>query len=132
MKQLPNVLSSSMVSLRLVLIIANHSFLRVALLVQNQAVRISTRTTRCDHITEVLADLHWLRVEQRIICKILILTKSFVDLSALLYLRELAGDYFLLVASPICNSSSKPLTHYFKRSFIYAAPTEWNIIGWSY
>ena len=53
-------------------------------------VRILTRTPRCDHITEVLINLHWLKVEQRIIYKILILTyKSFVDLSVLLYLRDL-------------------------------------------
>ena len=57
---------------------------------QNQAARILTRTPRCDHITEVLITLHWLKVEQRIIYKILILTyKSFIDLSAPLYLREL-------------------------------------------
>ena len=59
--------------------------------IQNQAARILTRTPRYyDHITEVLINLHWLKVEQRIIYKILILNyKSFVDLSAPLYLREL-------------------------------------------
>ena len=58
--------------------------------IQNQVARILTRTPGCDHITEVLINLHWLKVEQRIILKILILTyKSFVDLSAPLYLREI-------------------------------------------
>ena len=57
---------------------------------QNQAARILTRTPQCDHITEVLINLHELKVEQKIIYKILILTfKSFVDLFASLYLREL-------------------------------------------
>ena len=75
-------------------------------------------------------------VEQRIIYKILILTyKSFVDLSAPLYLRELvkkknksantrlADDSLLLVVPPISKGSSNT---FFERSFIYAAPTEWN------
>ena len=87
--------------------------------IQNQAARILTRTPRCDHITEVLINLHWLKVEQRIIYKILILTyKSFVDLSAPLYLRELvkkknksantrlADDSPLLVVPPISKGSS--------------------------
>ena len=104
--------------------------------IQNQAARILTRTPRCDHITEVLINLHWLKVEQRIIYKILILTyKSFVDLSAPLYLRELvkkknksantrlADDSLLLVVPPISKGSSNTC---FERSYIYAAPTEWN------
>ena len=104
--------------------------------IQNQAARILTRTPRCDHITEVLINLHWLKVEQRIIYKILILTyKSFVDLSALLYLRELvkkknksantrlADDSLLLVVPQISEGSSTCNT-FFERSFIYAAPTE--------
>ena len=96
--------------------------------IQNQAARILTRTPRCDHITEVLINLHWLNI--------LILTyKSFVDLSAPLYLRELvkkknksantrlANDSLLLVVPPISKGSSNT---FFERSFIYAAPTEWN------
>ena len=75
-------------------------------------------------------------MEQRIIYKILIPTyKSFVDLSAPLYLRELvkkknksantrlADDSLLLVVPPISKGSSNT---FFERSFIYAAPTEWN------
>ena len=99
--------------------------------IQNQAARILTWTPRCDHITEVLINLHWLKVEQRIIYKLLILTyKSFVDLSAPLYLRERvkkknksADDSLLLVVPPISKGSSNT---FFERSFIYAAPTEWN------
>ena len=104
--------------------------------IQNQASRILTRTPRCDHITEVLIYLHWLKVEQRIIYKILILTyESFVDLFARLYLREpvkkknklanirLADDCLLLVVPLISKGSSNT---FFERSFIYAAHTEWN------
>ena len=87
--------------------------------IQNRAALILTRTPRCDHITEVLINLHWLKVELRIIYKIPILTyKSFVDLSAPLYLRELvqkknksantrlADDSLLHVVPPISKGSS--------------------------
>ena len=96
---------------------------------------MSGRTPRCDHITGVLIHLHWLKVEQRIIYKILILTyKSFVDLSAPLYLRELVkkknksantrlADDSLLLVPPINKGSSHT---FFERSFIYTAPTELN------
>ena len=54
---------------------------------QNQAARILTRTPRRDHITEVLMDLHWLKIKERIVYTILILTfKAFIDRTAPLYL----------------------------------------------
>ena len=44
---------------------------------------LSEPSYKCDHISEVLVSLHWLRIEQRIIYKILILTfKAFVDHTA--------------------------------------------------
>ena len=58
--------------------------------IQNQAARILTKTPCRDHITEVLIDLHWLRIEERIVYKLLILTfKAFIDRTAPLYLCEL-------------------------------------------
>ena len=58
--------------------------------IQNQAARILTKTPRRDHITEVRIDLHWLRIEERIVYKLLILTfKAFIDRTAPLYLCEL-------------------------------------------
>ena len=73
---------------------------------------------------------------RRLIYKILILTyKSFVDLSAPLYLRalvkkkiksantRLADDSLLLVVPPISKGSSNT---FFELLFIYATPTEWN------
>ena len=73
---------------------------------------ILTRTPFRDHITEVLINLHWLRIKERIVYTILILTfKAFIDRTAPLYLCELieqqktttntrlAGDAFLLKLS---------------------------------
>ena len=42
--------------------------------IQNQAARMLKRIPRRNHITPVLKDLHWLRINERIEYKILILT----------------------------------------------------------
>ena len=42
--------------------------------VQNAAARLITRSRKCDHITPILLDLHWLPVSERIKFKILLLT----------------------------------------------------------
>ena len=108
--------------------------------IQNQAARILTKTPRRDHITEVLIDLHWLRIEERIVYKLLILTfKAFIDRTAPapLYLCELieqqksssntrtrlANDAFLLKLPPPSRNCSDT---FFERSFPYGAPYEWN------
>ena len=87
--------------------------------IQNQAARILTKSPRRDHISEVLVNLHWLRIEQRIIYKILILTfKAFVDHTAPMYLSELVkrkssstntrstNDDLLLVIPPLSRNCS--------------------------
>ena len=97
---------------------------------------ILIKTPRCDHISEVLVSLHWLRIEPRIIYKILILTfKVFVDHSGPMYLSELVkkkssstntrstNDDLLLVIPPPSRNCSHT---FFERSFNFAAPTEWN------
>ena len=104
--------------------------------IQNQVARILTRTPRRDHITEVLIDLHWLRIEERIVYKILIFTfKAFIDRTAPLYLCELiehkksktntrlAGDAFLLKLPPPSRNCADT---FYERSFLYGAPYEWN------
>ena len=81
--------------------------------IQNQAARILTRTPRRDHVTEVLIDLQWLKIKERIVYKILIFTfNAFIDRTAPLYLCELieqqksktntrlASDAFLLKLPP--------------------------------
>ena len=106
---------------------------------QNQAARILTRTPQCDHITEVLINLHELKVEQKIIYKILILTfKSFVDLFASLYLRELvkkknksaitrlADHFFLLVCHQLVREA---LIHFLKN--LLFTPQLLNGIHWT-
>ena len=104
---------------------------------KNQAARILIKSSY-HHITEVLIDLHWLRIEERIVYKLLILTfKDFIDRTAPLYLCELieqqksstntctrlANDAFLLKLPLPSRNCSDTL---FDRSFTYGAPYEWN------
>ena len=92
--------------------------------IQNQAARM--------HITPVLKDLHWLRINERIEFKILILTHRAFYETGPMYLSELikkhnssnrtrrANHHCLL--PPISKMCA---TSYFERSFSYAAPFLW-------
>ena len=106
-----------------------NSILRLQI-IQNQAARILTKTPRRDHITQVLIDLHSLRI----VYKLLISTfKAFIDRSAPLYLCELieqqksstntctrlANDAFLLKLPPPSRNCSDS---FIDRSFTYGAP----------
>ena len=104
--------------------------------IQNQAARMLTRSPRRNHITPVLRRLHWLRISDRIIFKILILTHKTFHGVAPVYLCELitkhehatvrtrrAQDYFLLSIPPISKTCG---VSFFERSFLCATPTLWN------
>ena len=58
--------------------------------IQNQAAQILPKTPRRNHVTEILIDLHLLKIDERIMYKLLILTfKAFVDRTTPLYLCDL-------------------------------------------
>ena len=93
-----------------------------------------TRSPRRNHITPVLRRLHWLRISDRIIFKILIFTHKAFHGVAPVYLCELftkqdkatvrtrrAQDCFLLSIPPISKTCA-----IIERSFLCAAPTLWN------
>ena len=100
-----------------------------------------TRSPRKNHMTTVLRELHWLRISDRILFKILILTHKAFHGVAPVYLCELITKYeqkilelhtkftrraqycFLLAIPPISKTCA---AIFFERSFIYAAPTLWN------
>ena len=67
--------------------------LKTLQLVQNSAARVLTRTKKRDHISPVLASLHWLPVKSRIELKVLLLTFKAVNNMAPLYLKELIVPY---------------------------------------
>ena len=61
--------------------------------VLNAAAHLLTYTSKYDHITPVLAELHWLPVEKRIIFKILLLTYKALHSQAPTYISELLVPY---------------------------------------
>uniref|UniRef100_A0A665UBY4 Reverse transcriptase domain-containing protein n=1 Tax=Echeneis naucrates TaxID=173247 RepID=A0A665UBY4_ECHNA len=100
-------------------------------LIQNAAARILTGTRKRDHISPVLAALHWLPVKYRVEFKILLLTYKALNGQAPSYLRELIVPYYpsrplrsldggLLVVPRVSKSKSGG------RSFSYQAPLLWN------
>ena len=78
------------------------------------------RIPRRNHITPVLRKLHWLRIHDIIIFKILLLTHKAVNNTAPEYLSDLIR---LNVKSTTIRTRA-----YFDRSFVYAAPTLWNAL----
>ena len=105
--------------------------LKTLQLVQNAAARVLTKTRKRDHITPILASLHWLPVKFRIEFKILLLTFKALNGQAPSYLKELIVPYVptrrlrsqhagLLVVPNISKSRTGG------RAFSYQAPLLWN------
>ena len=106
---------------------------------QNQAARMLKRIPRRNHIPSVLRELHWQKINDRIIFKILLLTHKAVNNTAPEYLCDLirfnvksttiraraSFDPCLLWVPPI---SKMRANSFFDRSFMYAAPTLWNAL----
>ena len=61
--------------------------------VQNVAARLITRSRKCDHITLILFDLHWLPVSERIKFKILLLTFKARHQPSPTYILDLITRY---------------------------------------
>ena len=60
---------------------------------QNIAAWIITYTKRTDHISPVLADLHWLPIEQRLIYKLCLIVYKIMHDKAPKYLTDLIESY---------------------------------------
>ena len=96
--------------------------------VQNAAARLVTRKRKRDSIASTLRDLHWLRVESRIIFKILLLVfKSMIGMCStnlqLTYKRyNCRPEDFLMLETKMVK------TKYGKRTFQYAGPRLWNAL----
>ena len=100
-----------------------NSTLKGLQLIQNAAARILTRTRRFQHISPVLASLHWLPVKFQIDYKILLLTFKALHGLAPLYLNYLLFHLRgtgLLVIPRIAKSTIGG------RAFSYRAPHLWN------
>ena len=98
-------------------------------LIQNAAARVLMRTNRRDHVSPVLASLHWLPVKFRIEFKILLLTYKALNDRAPSYLKDLIVRYFPNRA--LCFQTAGLLPRGSKsrmvgRAFSYQAPLLWN------
>ena len=99
--------------------------------VQNAAARLITGTTKADHITGALRNLHWLPIEYRIKFKILLFVYKSLHGLAPDYLSSLINVYRPARALRSCHRSllCLPKTNsvtYGQRAFSYAAPELWN------
>ena len=97
------------------------------------------RIPRRNHISPILRELHWLKIEDRIIFKILLLTHKAASDTAPEYLWDLISfnvksttirtrasfDPCLLCVPPISKTCANS---FFDRSFVCAAPTLWNAL----
>ena len=103
---------------------------------QNQCARILTKSSRREHVTPVLKEFHWLKIQDIIIYTMLMLTyKSYYNMSppylcGLINKKEshvntrLGTDHHQLIMPPLSKDCSNA---FLERSFIYAAPCEWHI-----
>ena len=61
--------------------------------VQNAAARLIIRSRKCDHITPILFDLHWLPVSERIKFNTLLLTFKVLHQQPTTYIQDLITRY---------------------------------------
>ena len=103
-------------------------------LIQNAAARLVTKMNRYDHqhITPVLRNLHWLKIHDRVIFKIALLTYKALNDQGPMYITELLVRHS---PSRLLRSSSQALLtpprntntmFYGHRAFAFAAPFIWN------
>ena len=101
--------------------------------VQNMLARVVTNTRRFEHITPVLAELHWLRIPDRITYKTALLTRKVLLTGQPEYLCKLLRPY--IPTRSLRSASHQHLTlpdvrlyrsRVSSRAFCVAAPTVWN------
>ncbi|XP_070840477.1 uncharacterized protein, partial [Chaetodon trifascialis] len=108
-----------------------NSLLNILQLLQNAAARVLTKTRKRDHISPILATLHWLPVKFRMEFKILLLTYKAINGQAPSYLKELIVPYCptrtlrsqnagLLMVPKVSKSRTGV------RAFSYQSPLLWN------
>ena len=97
--------------------------------IQNAAARIITKTSKFDHITPVLLELHWLPIKYRIQYKILLLTFKAINGMAPQYIMDvlsLTDDRLRSHSNCLLDIPSTNLVRSGDRTFASAAPKLWN------
>jgi len=99
---------------------------------QNAAARLVTETHRCDHITPVLRQLHWLPVRRRVDSKVACLVHQSLSGQTPAYLADdiqlVTDTDRRLLRSAAVRTCFVPRTHdsFGDRSFSAASPRVWN------
>ena len=96
--------------------------------VQNAAARLEARCGKRHSVSNVISNLHWLRIEARIVFKILLLVHKCIvgkcsnnlSITYKAYNRR-PDDYLML-------QQNKVNTNYGKRTFDYASSRLWNVV----
>ena len=102
---------------------ANKTIINKLQKVQNAAARLVSMRRKHESVSDVIKELHWLRIEARIIFKLLVLVfKSYHDM---------APDSIVNLIDVKCSGRSLlALKHYqsshARKSFSYIAPKLWN------
>ena len=101
--------------------------------VLNSAARLIHPTSRYEHVTPLLIQLHWLPIEQRITFKIAVIAFKALHGAAPSYITDLIKPYtpgrLLRSSNQLLLSTSKfDLKTYGGRSFTIAAPSVWNVL----
>lgn len=98
--------------------------------VQNTAARVLTKTSKFEHITPILSNLHWLPIKARIEFKIIFLTFKTLHGMAPTYLCDLIQRYeprrSLRSRDSYTLQIPRIKTTYGERSFSWAASKLWN------
>ena len=97
---------------------------------QNSLARVVTGALRYDHITPVLADLHWLKIQDRITFKIALVTFKAVTTNKPTYLADLISFHTPIRTLRSNNGNrlrtSNVRTAFGSCAFSHAAPSIWN------
>ena len=107
---------------------ANVSIYEKQRFVQNAAARLVVRKSKRYSITPIIRDLHWLKVEARIVFKILLLVHKCV-------IRKCSNNLTIKYKSHNCRpedflmlETNKVQTKYGTRTFDYASARVWNAL----
>ena len=118
------VITSRMDNCNSILINTSKTNLHKLQKVQNAAARLVVKGNKRTPITETIKELHWLRVESRIVFKVL-----------LLVFKSLHGQCSKNLELKFKSNSSRALletrgykTQYGRRTFTYAGPRLWNAL----
>ena len=91
--------------------------------IQNAAARLISLRRKHESVSDVLVDLHWLRVEARIFFKLLILVYKCINNMA----PESISDLIDIKDVTTCTLAYKHFqSSYARKSFSYIAPKLWN------